>query len=70
MEEEAVKCPTCSYKMQVEWHSLAWWIRLRYHVCDNCGEYYLSDRVTRALLRRAEVAVQNGAEVEILGYAA
>ena len=39
-------------------------------VCENCGEYYLSDTVTRELLRRAEVAVQNGAEVEILGYAA
>lgn len=39
-------------------------------VCENCGEYYLSDSVTRELLRRAEVAVQNGAEVEILGYAA
>ena len=38
--------------------------------CDNCGKYYLSESVTRELLRRAEVAVQNGAEVEILAYAA
>lgn len=39
-------------------------------VCENCGEHYVSEEVTRELLRRAEVAVRNGAEVEILGYAA
>ena len=39
-------------------------------VCDNCGEYYVSEEVTRELLRRAQVAAKNGAEVEILAYAA
>jgi YgiT-type zinc finger domain-containing protein len=39
-------------------------------VCDNCGEYYLSDAVTEQVLQRAELAVNNGAEVEILRYAA
>ncbi len=39
-------------------------------VCDNCGEYYLSDTVTDQLLMRAETAAKNGAEVEILHYAA
>ena len=39
-------------------------------VCDNCGEYYLSDTVTKQLLMRAEAAAKNGAEVEILHYAA
>ena len=39
-------------------------------VCENCGEYYLSEDVTQKLLSRAEVAVRNGAEVEILAYAA
>ena len=39
-------------------------------VCDNCGEYYASEEVTRELLRRAQVAAENGAEVEILAYAA
>ena len=39
-------------------------------VCDNCGEYYLSDRITEEVLQRAETAVGNGAEVEILLYAA
>ena len=39
-------------------------------VCENCAEYYLSEEVTRELLRRAEVAVQNGAEIEVVAYAA
>jgi YgiT-type zinc finger domain-containing protein len=39
-------------------------------VCDNCGEYYLSEDVSERLLGRAEEAVRSGAEVEILRYAA
>jgi YgiT-type zinc finger domain-containing protein len=39
-------------------------------VCENCGEYFLDEHVTRKLLRRAEQAVSSGAEVEILRYAA
>ena len=34
------------------------------------GEYYLTEQVTRVLLERAEAAVQRGAEIEILRYAA
>jgi YgiT-type zinc finger domain-containing protein len=39
-------------------------------VCRNCGEFYLSEAVTQKLLNRAEEAVKNGAELEILRYAA
>ena len=39
-------------------------------ICDNCGEYYLSESVTRKIMVRAERAVKSGAEVEILRYAA
>lgn len=39
-------------------------------VCENCGEYYVAEDITADLLRRAEAAAQNGAEVEILAYAA
>ena len=39
-------------------------------VCENCGEYYVSESVTKKLLRRAEVAAENGVEVEVLSYAA
>ncbi len=39
-------------------------------VCENCGEYYLSEMVSRQVLERAEEAVKSGAEVEILRFAA
>lgn len=38
-------------------------------VCEDCGEYYVSETVTQELLRRAEAAVRNGAQIEILAYA-
>jgi len=39
-------------------------------VCENCGEYYLSEEVTGKLLERAEHAVKSGSELDILRYAA
>ena len=39
-------------------------------VCENCGEYYLTQTVTDQLLARAEEAVKSGAKVEILRFAA
>ncbi len=39
-------------------------------VCENCGEYYLSEDTTEKLLERTERAVQNGVIVEIQQYAA
>lgn len=39
-------------------------------VCENCGEYYLSEKVTEQLIARSEQAVKSGAEVEILRFAA
>jgi len=39
-------------------------------VCDNCGEYYLTEKVTGDVLRRAEESVGRGVEVEILRFAA
>jgi YgiT-type zinc finger domain-containing protein len=44
--------------------------RVPAEVCENCGEYYLSDEVTGELLERAEEAIAGGAEVEIRRYAA
>lgn len=38
-------------------------------ICDNCGEYYLSDAVTEQVLEKAELAVNNGAELEIIRFA-
>lgn len=39
-------------------------------VCENCGEYYLSENIARQVTQRAEEAVKSGAEVEILRFAA
>lgn len=39
-------------------------------ICGNCGEYYLSDAVTEQVLGKAESAINNGAELEIIRYAA
>lgn len=39
-------------------------------ICDNCGEYYLSDEVSEQVMALAENAVKHNAEVEILRYAA
>jgi YgiT-type zinc finger domain-containing protein len=39
-------------------------------VCENCGEYYLSDEVTDQLLTAADRAVRDGAEVTIRRFAA
>lgn len=39
-------------------------------VCDNCGEYYLSEEMTERVLGMAEAAVSKGVEVEILRWAA
>ncbi len=39
-------------------------------VCDNCGEYYLSDEISERVLSQAENALSAQKEVEILQYAA
>ena len=35
------------------------------HICDNCGETYIDDTVTKALLNKAREIVKNGVEVDI-----
>jgi YgiT-type zinc finger domain-containing protein len=39
-------------------------------ICDNCGEFYLSESVAQRVYAVAEAAVHSGAEVEILRFAA
>ena len=39
-------------------------------ICENCGEYYLSDVVTVKVHNLAEQAFQHGVEIEVLKYAA
>ncbi|MCF7927802.1 MAG: type II toxin-antitoxin system MqsA family antitoxin, partial [Spirochaetales bacterium] len=37
-------------------------------VCDNCGEYYLSEEVSSRIYALAEEAVKRKVEVEVLHY--
>lgn len=39
-------------------------------VCENCGEYYLSEEMTEEMMALAEDAVRHGAEIEVLRYGA
>ena len=39
-------------------------------ICENCGEYYLSDETTKIVFDLAEQSIRHGAEVEILRYVA
>jgi len=39
-------------------------------ICQNCGEYYLSESVTDLVLKRAESAINQGTELEVLRYVA
>jgi YgiT-type zinc finger domain-containing protein len=40
------------------------------HVCDNCGEEYVAEEVSRRLLQLAEDAVRSGVEVDIRRFVA
>jgi YgiT-type zinc finger domain-containing protein len=39
-------------------------------VCDNCGEYYLSEEMAERVLELGESAVKKGVEVEVMRWAA
>lgn len=39
-------------------------------ICDDCGEYYLSEPVAKRIYADADATVQRHVEVEILRYAA
>lgn len=39
-------------------------------ICENCGEYYLSDEISTKILAMAEEAVKRNREVEVIQFAA
>jgi len=39
-------------------------------ICENCGEYYLTEELTEKVMAMAEGVVQNNVEVEVLRFAA
>ncbi|MGB7874282.1 MAG: type II toxin-antitoxin system MqsA family antitoxin [Anaerolineales bacterium] len=38
-------------------------------ICENCGEYYLSDDIAKRVYQQAEESLAHGAEVEIGRFA-
>jgi len=39
-------------------------------ICENCGEYYLSDEISGKILTMAEEAIKLNNEVEVIQFAA
>ncbi|GAB2591720.1 type II toxin-antitoxin system MqsA family antitoxin [Nitrincola alkalisediminis] len=39
-------------------------------ICENCGEYYLSDVISRKVMAMAEEALKHNQEVEVIQFAA
>ena len=39
-------------------------------VCENCGEYFLSEATTEEVMRRGDLAAESGVELQVLRYAA
>ena len=39
-------------------------------ICENCGEYYLTDEISEQLMALAENAIKHNAEIEVLRFAA
>jgi len=39
-------------------------------ICENCGEYYLSEEISEQVLILAEKAIERNAEIEVLRFAA
>ncbi|MGK5093226.1 type II toxin-antitoxin system MqsA family antitoxin [Deltaproteobacteria bacterium TL4] len=39
-------------------------------ICENCGEYYLSEDITEQVLLKGESALKKGVEIEVLSYVA
>ena len=39
-------------------------------ICENCGEYYLTEEMTAKVIEMAEEAVKHNAEIEVLRFAA
>jgi YgiT-type zinc finger domain-containing protein len=35
-------------------------------VCNNCASYFLDEKTTREVLKKAEISVKNGAELEVV----
>ena len=39
-------------------------------ICENCGEYYLTDEISEQVMALAENAIKHNTEIEVLRFAA
>jgi len=39
-------------------------------ICENCGEYYLTDEISAQVMKLAEEAISHNVEIKILRFAA
>ena len=74
-----MKCAICQNGQTIEGHitvvlereqSTLVFKNVPAEICENCGEEYLSADINRALLRKAEEAVNRGVDLELLRFAA
>ena len=73
-----MKCPICKHgethpgettvTLQRGDHTLVF-RNVPAEICENCGEYFLSDEIATQLYRQAEQSIRRGAEVEIRQFA-
>jgi YgiT-type zinc finger domain-containing protein len=79
MQEKAMKCVICKLgetrhgytSVTLERNGTTIVIKeVPAQICENCGEYYLSDKISEQLLRLAEKVVRKGTEVEVLRFVA
>jgi YgiT-type zinc finger domain-containing protein len=78
-EKEAMRCIICKQgetlpgktTVTLERDSLTLVIKnVPAGVCENCGEEYIDEEITRRLLSIAEEAAQSGVQVDIRSYIA
>jgi YgiT-type zinc finger domain-containing protein len=77
--EPTMKCPICNFGEMKDGKAIVTLQReeaviviknVPARVCENCGEYMLSEAVTARVMELAEQAIAHHAEIEVLQYAA
>lgn len=78
-EESAMKCPICRHgetrpggvTVTLEKKDVMLVFKdVPAEICDNCGEAFHSEEVSRALLAQAGEAARSGVEIDVRRYAA
>ena len=79
VQEDKVNCVICKHSETVAGFSTVVLTRgnstiiiknVPADICTNCGEYYLSSEMTKKIYKIAADAINKGAEIEIIQYAA